>query len=136
MARRERPVPKGNYRNYLQKSDEFLRSARGATDRRDWDAAVSHSIHAALCASDALAVFYSGSRPAGEGHAEALRQLAGLRLDRDELDRNLGHLRALLTLKTTAEYEDRLLGEPEGSASLQHAERFREWAKAKLPASG
>ena len=104
-------------------------------DRRDWDAAVSHAIHAALCASDALAVFYFGSRPAGESHEETLRQLAGLRLDRGELDRNLTHLRALLQLKTTAEYEDRLLGEREASVSVQHAERFREWATTKLPAS-
>lgn len=136
MPPRTRPVPRANHRNYLRKSDEFFRSAEHALTRGDWDAAVSHAIHAAVCASDALTVFYSGSRSAGEGHEETLRQLAGLRVDRVELDRNLAHLRALLQLKTTAEYEDRLLGEGEASASLRHAERFREWAMAKLRTSG
>ncbi len=135
MTPKTRFVPRTNFGNYLRKSDEFLRSARTAVDRRDWDAAVSHAIHAALCASDALTVFYSGSRSAGESHEETLRQLTGLRMDRGELDRNLAHLRALLQLKTTAEYEDRLLGEREASSSLQHAERFRAWANAKLRAS-
>ena len=136
MPPKTRPVPRANYRNYLRKSDEFFRSAEQALERGDWDAAVSHAIHATVCSADALAVFYSGSRSAGESHEEALRQLAGLRVDRKELDRNLAHLRALLQLKTTAEYEDRLLGDGEASASLQHAERFREWAAAKLRTSG
>ncbi len=136
MPPRTRPVPRANYRNYLRKSDEFFRSAEQAMTRGDWDAAVSHAIHATVCASDALAVFYSGGRSAGESHEETLRQLAGLRVDRKELDRNLAHLRALLQLKTTAEYEDRLLAEGEASASLQLAERFRDWAMAKVRTSG
>ncbi|MEK6987933.1 MAG: HEPN domain-containing protein [Candidatus Thermoplasmatota archaeon] len=136
MAPKTRSVSKAKYRNYLRKSDEFYRSARQALDRGDWNAAVSHAIHSALCASDAVTVFYSGTRSAAEGHAEMLRLLAGLKVDRKEVDRNLAHLRALLQLKTTSEYEDRLLGERDATMSLQHADRFREWAPAKLAASG
>ncbi len=136
MPPKTRPVPRANFRNYLRNSDEFFRSAEQAMERGDWDAAVSHAIHATVCASDALAVFYSGSRSAGESHEETLRQLAGLRVDRKELDRNLAQLRALLQLKTTSEYEDRLLGEGEASVSVRHAERFRDWAMKMLPASG
>ncbi|HYM40602.1 MAG TPA: HEPN domain-containing protein [Thermoplasmata archaeon] len=136
MGRKTRSVPKANYRNYIRKSDEFHRSARQAFERGDWNAAVSHAVHAALCMSDAVTVFYSGTRSAGEGHKEILRLFTALRIDRTDLDRNLAHLRALLQLKTTSEYEDRLLGEEDADASLRHADRFRQWALAKLAASG
>ena len=132
MAPRTRPVAKAHYRNYIRKSDEFYRSAQQALDRGDWNAAVSHAIHAAICATDALTAFYSGTRSAGQGHEESLRLLAALKIDRKELDRNLAHLRALLQLKTTSEYEDRLLGERDAAMTLQHAQRFREWVLAKL----
>ena len=136
MAPKTRSVAKANHRNYVRKSDEFVRSAQQALDRGDWDAAVSNAIHAALCAADALTVFYSGTRSTGESHEEILRLLAGLRIERKDLDRNLAHLRALLQLKTTAEYEDRLLGARDATMSLQHAVRFREWTRARLATSG
>lgn len=48
MAPKTRSVAKANHRNYVRKSDEFVRSAQHALDRGDWDAAVSNAIHAAL----------------------------------------------------------------------------------------
>ena len=136
MGRTTRSVPRDSARVYVRKSDEFQRSAEQALERGDWDAAVSHTIHAVICAADAFTVFYGGERSASEAHDDVLRLLAGLRIDRDELHRSLGHLRALLALKSTAEYEDRLLSERDARVSLQHADRFRAWALAKVAARG
>ena len=133
MAPKVRTTAKAKYANYVRKSDQFARAAADAQARGDWDAAVSNAVHAAIAMADALAVFYAGHRSAAQSHQETLEVLFGLALDRTDLERNSAHLSRLLGVKTAAEYEERLLEGNDAARALKHMDRFRQWAKAKLP---
>lgn len=83
--------------------------------------------------ADALTVFYLGQRSASQDHREVLRLLELIRLERGELNRNKRHLSNLLSAKSAAEYEERLMSESESMAALEHCRRFCKWARSKLP---
>ncbi len=69
-------VDKRLYRNYLQKAEEMLDVAQYAVDGSKNNAAVAASVHCAINAIDALAVFYLGRRHSG-GHEQALNTIKG-----------------------------------------------------------
>ncbi len=83
--------------------------------------------------SDALTVYHLGERSAAQDHESSVKLLSALNVDPRELGRAKKHLTALLRMKGLAEYDDRLLGESEARAALDHCSRFRSWAKGKLP---
>lgn len=66
---RTRKVSKSKYGNFLQKADEYLRSARDAFEREHWNSAVGNSVHCCINSADALLVFYLGIRSIGERHS-------------------------------------------------------------------
>lgn len=119
--------------NFVRKSEQFLRSSESAAERRDWDAVVSHAVHAGICMADALTVFYLGHLSSSQDHRDVLRLLDSVGLSRGELDRKRRHLSALVAMKNAAEYEDRLLSESDAIRALEHGRRFCQWAKGKLP---
>ncbi len=71
-----KPVDKRLYKNYLQKAEEMLDVAQYAVNTSKNNAAVAASVHCAVNAVDALAVFYFGKRHSG-GHEEALNTIKG-----------------------------------------------------------
>lgn len=83
--------------------------------------------------ADALIVFYEGRRSAAQDHEESVTLLLRLAIGRKELERASRHLTQLLRLKNVAEYEDRLLAQDDAEAASKHLERFRGWARTKLP---
>ena len=116
----------------MRKSEQFLRSAESAAEREDWDAAVSHAVHAGIAMADALTVFYLGERSASQDHHGSFRLFEGLPLEREEVARNGRHLSSLIAAKTRAEYEERLLAERDAANALEHAKRFCRWARDQL----
>jgi len=136
VATRTRRVGKDKYRNYLRKSDEFYRSAQEAAKRGDSTVAVSNAVHSAICMTDALTVFYAGERSTAQSHEESVRLFSTLGVARKELDRNMKHLSLLLEAKNLAEYEDRLPTQNEAESAMRNADRFRRWARSKLPSGG
>jgi hypothetical protein len=60
-----KPVDKKLYKNYLLKAEEMLAVATHAAETSKNNAAVTSSIHCAINALDALAVFYFGKRHSG-----------------------------------------------------------------------
>lgn len=128
-----RSLPKTKYTNFVRKSEQFLRSSESAAERGDWDAAVSHAVHAGISMADALTVFYLGQRSASQDHGNILRLLDSIRLERGELDRNKRHLSKMLALKNRAEYEDRMLRESDAIHALEDCRRFCDWARRRHP---
>lgn len=67
---------------------------------------------------------YQGLRSASGSHHDALRILDGCReLDAATREGLRKHLLALLSQKTFAQYDGRLLDEPEADSALAHMER-------------
>jgi len=130
---RVRSLPKAKSTNFVRKSEQFLRSSESAVERGDWDAAVSHAVHAGMCIADALTVFYLGQRSSSQDHRDVLRLVDSVRFERGELNRNKRHLSDLLATKNAAVYEDRLLSESDAIGAVEHCRRFCRWARGKLP---
>ncbi len=133
MPGRVRTLPKAKSTNFVRKSDQFLRSAESALERGDWDAVVSHAVHAGISMADALTVFYLGQCSASQDHREVLRLLDSVRFEQAELTRNKRHLSDLLGAKNAAEYEDRMMRESDANQAIEYCARFCEWAREKLP---
>jgi len=129
---RTRYVNKNLYTNYLQKSGEFLETAKEAYSKSRWNAVVLNSIHSAISASDSLTVFFNEVRSAGESHEDVISLLKNLGLDQLEINNKIKQLQRLLQIKNAAEYEEKLMSENDAENSVRDAERFLGWVKEKL----
>jgi len=126
-----RPVDKGLYKNYLQKAEEMLEVAKYAANTSKNNAAVTASIHSAINALDALAVFYFGKRHSGT-HEDALNTIKGA-LNGNELGDMAKQFSGLIALKNQAEYQPDLMLIQDASDAIIRASRILSKVKQKLP---
>lgn len=127
-----RKVNKTLYRNYLQKAQENLESAKESLQARRWNAATVNAVQSGINATDALTVFMIGVRHAGERHEDALALLQTLNLPRDELKNKSRQLSRLLGIKNASQYEERLIREKEAYNAIRDAERYYNWVMDRL----
>ena len=125
-----KPVDKRLYKNYLQKAEEMLEVAKHAANTSKNNAAVASSIHCAINALDALAVFYFGERHSGI-HESALSTIKGA-LSESEFDDMSKQFGGLMALKNQAEYEPDLMGTRDASDVIKRASRIISRVKQKL----
>ena len=126
-----RPVGKRLYKNYLRKSEEMLDVARYAANTSKNNAAVASSVHCAINAIDALAVFYFGKRHSG-GHAEALDAIRGA-FGENEFRDIAKQFSGLIGLKNEAEYQPDLMTGSQASDAVRRASRILSKVRQKLP---
>lgn len=127
-----RPVTPQLFRNYLQKAEEGLASAREALQKFHWNSSVIASVHCGISAADALTVFFLGKRCAGERHTDVLilvREIDNIKSE--DLSKKLNQLSSLLAIKNQAEYEESLMYQAQAESALKFAERFLSWVKEK-----
>jgi hypothetical protein len=86
--------------------------------------AVINAVHCGISACDALTVFMSGVRHAGDRHEDAIGVLLTIGLSRDVLTSRSKQLTRLLGIKNAAEYEERLMNENDAREAVRDAERF------------
>lgn len=125
-----RNVDKHKYKNYLIKADEFFDSMNDSFAKKKFNAAVLNAIHCAISSADALTVFYKGIRHAGDKHEDVVAILNTL--DLSEIKNKNRQLLNLLTIKNSAEYEEKLMTESNASNSIKNVERFYKWVKDLL----
>jgi len=126
-----KPVDKKLYRNYLQKAEEMLDIAKYAAGQSKNNAAVAGSVHCAINAIDALAVFYLGRRHTG-GHEGALNFIKGAvtEVEFRDLAKQFG---GLIALKNEAEYQPDLMKGGQARDAVTRASRILFKIKGKLP---
>jgi len=126
-----KPVNKSLYRNYLQKAEEMLDVATYASRQSKNNAAATASVHCAINAIDALAVFYLGRRHSG-GHEGALSAIKSTVTDAEfsELSKQFG---GLIALKNEAEYQPDLMKATQARDAVARASRILSKVKRKLP---
>jgi len=124
-------VDKRLYRNYLQKAEELLEVAQYAVRSSKNNAAVATSVHCAINAIDALAVFYFGRRHTG-GHDEALGAIKGA-MSESEFTDVAKQFSGLIELKNEAEYQPELMKDRQAADALMRASRILSKVKQKLP---
>jgi len=109
----------------------MLDVAKYAAGRSKNNAAVAASVHCAINAVDAFAVFYLGRRHVG-GHEGALNTIKGAMTEAEfnGLSRQFG---GLIALKNQAEYQPDLMKAAEARDAVARASRILSRVKQKLP---
>lgn len=121
---RTRPEPRSNAGSYWKKSMRFAAAARTNAADGNWDPAVANAINAVINSVDALCVHYQGVRSASGSHQEALQLLDACQELAPSVREGLRrHLVALLSQKTFAQYDSRLMEEGDAEAALRHMDR-------------
>ncbi|MCX5712098.1 MAG: HEPN domain-containing protein [Candidatus Omnitrophica bacterium] len=128
-----RDVEKSLYANYLKKAEECFHAAKNSFEAQEWNAATISAIHSVISASDAMCVYFLGKRNASESHNEAAALFKTIKADNEEINTNTGRIARMLSIKSMAEYEERLVFRAEAEKALKDCERFLEYIKTKLP---
>lgn len=126
------PVDKSKYKNYLQKAEECARYMHVALERKDFDACVINAIHCGISAADSLCVLCLGLRHKGERHYDAVELFQSIDLSDEEIKKNADHLGNLLSIKSRAEYGEKLITSKEAEIAVKEAERLFYFVKKKI----
>lgn len=123
-----------NWQNFITKAEQFIESATDAYRKGNWNAVGLNTVHAAICANDALTVHLAKERSASEKHSDAVSLLIEVSDDKQEAEAFARHILWLINKKNLIEYEARLFQKKEAEEAIKHAERFLDWVKVKLEA--
>jgi hypothetical protein len=125
-----RAVDRSFYKNYLKKAEELLYVAEYAVSKSKNTAAVMASIHCAINAIDALAVFSYGKRHSGS-HEDALDVIKGA-VSESEFKELAKQFKGLFELKNEAEYQPDLMDKRQAGEAVKRASRILSKLKDKL----
>ena len=128
-----RDVEKSLYANYLKRAEECFHGAKNSFAAQEWNAATISAIHAVIAASDAMCIYFLGKRNASESHNEAAALFKTIKANDEEINTNANRIARILSIKSMAEYEERLVFRAEAEKILKDCERFLEYIKTKLP---
>lgn len=129
-----KPVDRRLYENYLRKAEEMLGVAQYAINTSKNNAAVVASVHCAINALDALAVFYFGRRHSG-GHEEAMSTIKGA-VSETEFKDIAKQFSALIELKNEAEYQPDMMKGQQAADAVRRASRILSRVRERLPRGG
>lgn len=128
-----RDVEKSLYTNYLKRAEECFHAAKNSFVAQEWNASTINAIHAVIAASDAMCIYFLGKRNASESHNEAAALFKIIRADDEEINTNVNRIARILSIKSMAEYEERLVFRAEAEKVFKDCERFLDYVKTKLP---
>ena len=120
------------YQNFLKKAEECHTGMNAAFASDNWNMAVIAAVHCGISAADALTVKFLGVRNSGSRHEAVIKLLSKLNLL--DIGKKNQQLSNLLRIKSTAEYEEKLMSKSDASEALRDAERFYKWVKEVLGA--
>lgn len=123
-------VASGLSGNFLKKAGECYVGMNAAFAGETWNMAVIAAVHCAISAADALTVKFLGVRNSGTRHEGVVKLLNQLSLV--DIGKKNRQLLNLLRIKSTAEYEERLMSKSDAEDAVRDAERFYKWAKEVL----
>ena len=127
-------VERSLYRSFMEKSEQFISSAREMHEAGRFNVSASNSVHACISAADALCVWYLGKRSAGEKHADAVNLVKSAK-NSEEFTANAAKFSRVLSVKSLAEYDVRMAGKKDSESALINAEKFVEFVRRSLPPS-
>ncbi|HLD96727.1 MAG TPA: HEPN domain-containing protein [Candidatus Nanoarchaeia archaeon] len=123
-------VASGLFKNFLRKAEECHTGMNAAFAAETWNMAVIAAVHCAISSADALTVKFLGVRNGGTRHESVVKLLNQLNLA--DIGKKNRQLLNLLRIKSTAEYEERLMSKSDAEDAVRDAERFHKWAKEVL----
>jgi HEPN domain-containing protein len=119
-------------KNYLQRTEECKETMKAAFEESRWNACVINAVHCVIAAADAFCVHKLGLRNAGENHRDSIALFLSADPASQAVKEAVRHLTSLLSIKTDAEYGERLLSQADAEAAVKHAERLLRFVKERL----
>ncbi len=137
MVTRIRECEDGTAAGRLRKAEQFRAAAETIRDLADdeadvGDAFVTLCIHAGIAASDAICCEALGHHVQGDDHNQAIAELSKVRPDGKELGADL---RALLQMKSRAEYGPTPVSAEQRKRALRRSERLVDAARLRRSSS-
>ena len=129
---KRRPVERFRAKDYLQRAEECKNAMDHAFETREWNACIINAIHCAISAADAFCVYKKGLRSASENHFEAIALFSSIDSNDPDIKRCVEHLSSLISIKSGAEYGEKLMSENYAIQAKKHAERLLEFVRAKI----
>ena len=123
-------VASGLYANFLKKADECFSAMNTAFANSHWNMSVIAAVHCGISSADALTVKFIGVRHSGTRHEGVVKLLSSLNLA--DIGKKNRQLLNLLRIKSTAEYEERLMSKSDAEDAIRDAERLYAWVNATL----
>ena len=117
---RTRSVGTARTLGYAAKAEEYVAAAATELKAGRTIAATSLAIHAAINAADAVCGIRLGKRAAGVAHEQVLALLREAGKDGTDLER---HLRRLLPMKATTEYEPDDISASTAAGAVERAQK-------------
>jgi len=127
-----RPVDRFHAKDYLQRAEECRYAMDRAFEDGKWNACMINAIHCAISAADAFCVYKKGLRSAGESHFEAITLFSSIDPNDPGIMQGVQHLSALISIKSQAEYGERLMNKNNAIQAVKHAERLFDFVKEKI----
>jgi len=97
-----------------------------------WNACVINAIHCSISSMDALTVYHLGLRHSGRKHDDANNLLKQIGLEQKVIRTRSKQYSQLLSVKTLAEYEGRLMDKKDAENAKKNCDRIITWVKENL----
>jgi hypothetical protein len=115
-------------RSFLKKAEEYMASAEANLSAQRHTVAAGDSIHAGICAKDAIVTELTGSTVKGKDHALAAKELRQTLGQRPEAAAAEKGLRELVSAKADVEYGVTLISDVKAQALVRRARSLVELA--------
>ena len=130
-----RQVDKFRVKDYLTRAEESLASMKNAYENGRWSSCVINAIQCGISSADALCIFKKGLRNASEQHAETIHLFSSIDSNDEGIKKGANHLSFLISMKSDAQYGERLSTQKDAEQAMKHAERLLELVKGRVPHS-
>jgi len=123
-------VPKGRYRVYLHRAEDFQSAMESALQSENWNSVGLLAVHSTISACNALCVAVLGQRSTAQDHSEVRNLISSMNLPSSAT--TLKQISDVLSVKNRVEYESREFTESEAREVRKKANRILSWARDRL----
>ena len=124
-------VKRSDYVAYYNRAKDFYEGMMNASDNSLWNTLGLTAVHCAISLTDALTVYFSGSRSSGEDHQQAAELLK--RIPVEHAEPYSRKLKLIIAKKNAVAYDEREFYKSEAREILKQVARFYSWGIDVLP---
>jgi len=134
---RTKNVARDRYTVFWNRAMQYDESLKGAFENGAYDAAVSHAVHCAISAIDAVSVLRIGKRSSAQNHNEIAILLKETKThDESEKGKIIESLSRLIEMKAIAEYEDKPMSKSDAEKAMNQCRKVFAFAEEEIDRKG
>ena len=133
LMTRMKSVSRDRFAVFWRRSGQYRDSMRGSFSKGAYDACVSHAVHCAISAMDAVTVLRIGKKSSAQNHNEIVLLLKDTKsLNESEKGKIIDSILRLIDMKTLAEYEDKAMSKADAEKAVNHCTKVFDFAKTEI----